>query len=410
MRFLIIDDDAEYRDLLRYHLEVEWPDAGVDDYQPSSAGTSPSSLELAAYDAVLLAHPIRGEVGFEGLSRLLRNGDCPPVLVFAHPSDEFMAVDALKAGAASFFPKSRITHQRLITTLRAELSTGLSDRSSLSLAGGIGLPPSYRLVDTLHSSDIVSVYLAEAKDGGRRLAFKVIRYVPDSGGGRLFDRFLQEYEVIAQVEHPSVVKIFDFGVADDHAYIAMEYLAGGSLADRLKQALEVDTALDYLRQIGGALTAIHAAGILHRDLKPGNIMFRDAETLVLIDFGLAKSMKLAAAITGAGQIFGTPYYMSPEQGHAEPADARSDVYSLGCVFYEMLTGRRPFMAGSAMGVIYKHAHAPRPRLNAELQPLQACLDRMLARDPRERYQSVAEVLDELDALNAHKLSTATSSA
>jgi serine/threonine protein kinase len=133
-------------------------------------------------------------------------------------------------------------------------------------------------------------------------------------------------------------------------------------------------------------------------LKPGNIMFRDASTLALIDFGLAKQMKLRAAITGAGQIFGTPFYMSPEQGHAEPADERSDIYSLGCIFYEMLTGQRPFTAPSAMGVIYKHAHAPRPRLGDKLRALQPTLGGMFAARPDDRYQSVAELLADLEAI------------
>jgi serine/threonine protein kinase len=107
---------------------------------------------------------------------------------------------------------------------------------------------------------------------------------------------------------------------------------------------------------------------------------------------------LRAAITGAGQIFGTPFYMSPEQGHAEPADERSDIYSLGCIFYEMLTGQRPFTAPSAMGVIYKHAHAPRPRLGGKLRSLQPPLDRMLAARAGDRYQSVTELLADLEAL------------
>jgi serine/threonine protein kinase len=132
-------------------------------------------------------------------------------------------------------------------------------------------------------------------------------------------------------------------------------------------------------------------------LKPANIMFRDDGSLALIDFGLAKQMRLHAAITGRGQIFGTPYYMSPEQGHAEPTDERSDLYSLGCILFEMLTGERPFTASSPMGVIYRHAHAPRPRLSRALTSFQPVLDRLLAVDRFERYQSAAELLAALDA-------------
>jgi serine/threonine protein kinase len=110
---------------------------------------------------------------------------------------------------------------------------------------------------------------------------------------------------------------------------------------------------------------------------------------------LAKQMRLSAVITGTGQIFGTPYYMSPEQGHAEPTDQRSDIYSLGCIFYEMLTGARPFTASTPMGVIYKHAHAPRPKLPAAHSTLQPIVERMFASDPASRYQSAEELVSEL---------------
>jgi serine/threonine protein kinase len=289
----------------------------------------------------------------------------------------------------------------LIDAIRAELRVRRNDETGTLLVNqpnrnGV----KRRLLAKLYAGDLSSVYLAEVEGSGERIAFKVLRHVPDAGGGRLFDRFLQEYEVIARVRHPNVVQIFDLGVADDHAYIAMEYLAAGSLAERLIGALPPSVAIDYVRQIASALAAIHAAGILHRDLKPANVMFRDAGSLALIDFGLAKQMRLEAAITGTGQIFGTPYYMSPEQGHAEPTDQRSDIYSLGCMFYEMLTGDRPFTATSPMGVIYRHANAPRPRLGRALTELQPLLDRMLAVERLARYQSAEELLRDLEAVAA----------
>jgi serine/threonine protein kinase len=325
---------------------------------------------------------------------LRKRHDCPPVLLFAQISDEFLAVDALKSGAANFFPKDRVKHQRLIDVVRGELRVRRADATGELLLNHKILSGARKrqVIAKLYAGDLSSVYLAESEDGGERIALKVLRHVPDVGGGRLFDRFLQEYEVIARVRHANVVRIFDLGVADDHAYIAMEYLGAGSLAERLKQAVAPAAAAEYLRQIAGALAAIHEAGILHRDLKPANIMFRDEGSLALIDFGLAKQMRLHAAITSTGQIFGTPYYMSPEQGHAEPTDERSDLYSLGCILYEMLTGDRPFTSTSPMGVIYKHAHAPRPRLSRALTHFQPVLDRLLAVDRLERYQSAPELL------------------
>jgi CheY-like chemotaxis protein len=397
LRFLIIDDDAEYRQLLRYHLEVEWPDAVIDEHQPSSAGALARALDLCDVDLVLLGHPLESHDGFDFLRELRQRRDCPPVLLFAADSDEFLAVDALKAGAVNFFPKDRVKHQRLIEVVRGELRVERLDPTGELLADHKALTGARkrRLVAKLYAGDLSSVYLAEAEDGGERIALKVLRHVPDAGGGRLFDRFLQEYEIIARVRHANVVRIFDLGVADDHAYIAMEYLGAGSLAERLRRPVEPALAVAYTRQIAGALAAIHDAGILHRDLKPANIMFREDGSLALIDFGLAKQMRLHAAITGTGQIFGTPYYMSPEQGHAEPTDERSDLYSLGCILYEMLTGARPFTASSPMGVIYRHAHAPRPRLSRALTHLQPVLDRLLAVDRFERFQSAGELLDAL---------------
>jgi DNA-binding response OmpR family regulator len=403
LRFLIVDDDVDYRQLLRYHLEVEWPDALIDEYQPSSAGPLPASTALADVDLILLGHPTEGDRDFGFLKRLRARADCPPVLLFAaeNESDEFLAVDALKAGAANFFPKERVKHQRLIAAVSAELAVDRPDGGNALLANHRVLngERKRRVVAKLYGSDLSSVYLAEAEDDREQIALKVLHHVPDTGGGRLFDRFLQEYEVIARIRHPNVVKIFDLGIADDHAYLAMEYLGAGSLARRLERPLAPALALDYARQIGGALEAIHAAGVLHRDLKPGNIMFRADDSLALIDFGLAKQMRLHAAITGTGQIFGTPYYMSPEQGHAGPTDERSDLYSLGCILYEMLTGERPFTASSPMGVIYRHAHAPRPRLNRELIDFQPVLDALLAVERLERYQSAGELLAALDRLD-----------
>ena len=162
--------------------------------------------------------------------------------------------------------------------------------------------------------------------------------------------------------------------------------------DRITKGINEQRAVRYLKQIASALSRIHEVGILHRDLKPGNIMLRADDSIALIDFGLAKHMRLALEITGNGEIFGTPYYMSPEQGHAGSVDQRSDIYSLGVIFFEMLTGQKPYQADSALGVVYQHANAPLPELPAALSPYQALLNKMLAKDVDDRLQSASEVL------------------
>jgi serine/threonine protein kinase len=188
------------------------------------------------------------------------------------------------------------------------------------------------------------------------------------------------------------VRIYDFGVADDHAYIAMEYCGGGSLKRRINAGMDPDEAYSLMRDIAGALGVLHLAGILHRDLKPTNVLFRDDGSLALIDFGLAKQVALEAEVTGAGAIFGTPYYMSPEQGHGKPVDLRGDIYSLGIIFFEMLTGAKPYDGDTAMAVIIKHRQAPLPTLSRSLRAFQPLIQRMLAKEPSGRFQSVEEVL------------------
>ena len=396
MQFLIIDNDAEYRSVLRYHLQVEWPEAIVNEYQPATAGHLPDDFRGGNNDLILLADPLNEERGLDWLRQLRARDNGVPVILFAEDGDEFLAVEAIKAGAENYFPKQRVKHQRLVAAVRAALDqrdplacTGdLFGNSASGPLKGLG---GHRFVRRLHGGEMASVYLAENEATGELLAFKVVRQVPDSGAERLFDRFLQEYEVIARVDHPNVVRIIDLGVADDHAYIAMEYLAAGSLAERVSLELSPDTALNYTAQMAQALQAIHRAGVLHRDLKPANVMFRADDTLALIDFGLAKEMR-QAQITGTGQIFGTPYYMSPEQGHGGDLDERSDIYSLGVIFYELLTGQRPFVASSPFALIYQHSHAERPRLADSLADYQDLLDRMLAADPADRFQTADELL------------------
>jgi serine/threonine-protein kinase PpkA len=134
-------------------------------------------------------------------------------------------------------------------------------------------------------------------------------------------------------------------------------------------------------------------GVLHRDLKPANVMLRTDGTLCLIDFGLAKANEMEVELTGSREIFGTPYYMSPEQGHAEAIDTRSDLYSLGVVFYEMLIGRKPYTGSTAMEVIYKHKRAELPPIEPQHAPYEPILRRLLAKEPVDRFQSARELLD-----------------
>ena len=156
------------------------------------------------------------------------------------------------------------------------------------------------------------------------------------------ERFERERELLTRIKHPAIVDVYDWGHGEDFRYIVTEYFPSGSLELRIRNLMTARDSVDIFLQIAGALTVVHTAGLCHRDLKPANVMMRPDGRIVLIDFGLAKRMDDAAQLTNAGEVRGSPYYISPEQAEGAPVDQRSDLYSLGVMFYEMLTGQRPF--------------------------------------------------------------------
>jgi len=406
MKVLLIDDDATYRKLIRQHLMTAFESPTVVEHVPRVEGRLPPEFCAAGFDAVLLDHAPSGSSGLEWLADGRARPLFPPVIYLLERPDEATAAIALEQGAFGTIAKSRIDHRRLAQLLRE--AENLQRRALGAFRASPAAEKAYkfghtvikgvRCIRALASSAISTVYLAESEREAKLVVLKLLRQVPDSNDrGSTFDRFLQEYEIIRQIRHPNVVQIYELGVADDHAFILMEFFPAGDLRARMRRGIVPLAALGILRQMAAALAAIHAAGVLHRDLKPGNVMMRTDGTIALIDFGLAKQLSLEAEITATGEIFGTPYYMSPEQGHGRDVDARSDVYSLGVIFYEMLTGKKPFLAPTPMAVIYKHSHAPIPRLPEDLVDWQPLLDRLLGKEPQDRFQSAADICAAIDA-------------
>lgn len=393
---MIIDEQADFRSLLMHHVTTHWPDAIINAYDPTSAGHLPDEFGGAGNDVILLGS-CQGEDrdGVEVLERFMQREKFPPVVYFGTAEDE-KAAAALRPDA--HFMRDHLSHDSLIVgigelLLANERIEGTNSLFIGDLRSGIHpLIKGYRFMRKLGSTEYSGVYLAERESSHLQVVLKVLRQMPrgDDGVGA-FDRFLQEYETIADMDHPNIVKIYDLGVSDHHAHIAMEYVDGGDLRNRIDAGVSTGQAVSFLRQIASALAAVHAKGVLHRDLKPGNIMLRKDDSVALIDFGLAKKAKLESEITDKGEIFGTPYYMSPEQGHGSSVDERSDIYSLGIIFFELLTGRKPFTASTAMGIIYKHAQAPVPLLPDRFSEFQALINMLLAKRPQDRLQSAAEI-------------------
>jgi len=255
----------------------------------------------------------------------------------------------------------------------------------------------YRVLAKIGEGGMSSVFLAEEPARGRKVVLKVLKGRRGDDDG-LWKRFFQECAIVSAIHHDHVVRIYDQGFGDELAYIAMEYLGGGSLRDVIDRGLSPRQALSLLSQAASGLAEIHRCGIVHRDIKPANLMLREASVLVLTDFGVAKRLDGSAGQTLHGEILGTPYYLSPEQADGGAITPRTDLYSLGVIFYEMLTGERPFAGGTILEILSQHMSAPIPRLPEALSEYQPLIDGMLAKSPDERFESAEAVLAEIDAV------------
>ncbi|MBM4226172.1 MAG: serine/threonine protein kinase [Gammaproteobacteria bacterium] len=253
----------------------------------------------------------------------------------------------------------------------------------------------YTITRCIAQGGMAAAYLAEQKSLARAVVLKVLDTRTNTSPVAL-QRFLSEGRLLAALQHPHVITLYDIGAVDDFAYLSMEYVPGGDLKERLGAGpLAPEEALTILEQVARGLGAAHARGIVHRDVKPGNILFRADGTAVLSDFGIAKSLTGNTNVTSSGAFVGSPNYMAPEQARQVEIDHRVDIYALGVIFHEMLTGRKPYAADSIVEVIHRHAHALLPRLPADLALFQELLDRMLAKDRTQRFGDVPALLHSL---------------
>ncbi len=289
------------------------------------------------------------------------------------------------------------------------------DPSSLSMpparepkpvAPDIHQVPGYTLLQKIGESEAAAVYLAISEDVGHNVALKVSkrRHVGDaSDTGARAIMFQREFEAIAALDHPSIIDLFDYGIHEGVEYLAMEYFPCGDLKARLQNPLTADEAIAFLKEIARSLKIVHDAGIIHRDLKPPNVMLRDDGSVVLIDFGLARSLMGGDSSTRTGVLRGSPYYMSPEQAQGEQLDARTDLYSLGVILYEMLAGKKPYLGASAIDVLQQHVMAPVPELPVQHLGYQPLLERLMSKSRDQRIASCDELLGALEQMS-HSMS------
>jgi len=264
---------------------------------------------------------------------------------------------------------------------------------------GTELSGRYKLEAKLGSGGMSTVYLARDRTLDRQVAVKVMHREMSEQADQL-QRFRQEARAVAKLSHPNVVAVIDAGEDGGHPYIVFEYVQGETLKQRINRvgALEAQEALAYAIEIARGLTVAHARNMVHRDIKPQNVLIDAEGRAKLTDFGISRQLE-QDGMTATGRVLGTTDYVSPEQAMGHAVDQRSDIYSLGVVLYEMLTGQVPFQADSQVGVAMKHVNEEMPDVQQRRPELSAAaalvVERATTKDPDERYQSAGELIDDL---------------
>ncbi len=246
---------------------------------------------------------------------------------------------------------------------------------------------------------MAAVYLAVQESLDRQVALKVLdqTFADDQA---FSERFLNEGRIIASLNHRNIITIYDVGIVEGLHYISMEYVNGGDLRARITKGVDPDTALRLVHAVGGCLDFAHRVGVVHRDVKPANILFRKDGTPLLTDFGIAKQLRTQSELTMTGSVLGSPGYLAPEQAEGREVDGRADIYSLGIILYEMLVGKKPYEGDSDLSTIFKHLSEPIPDLPSDLARCQPLLNQMIAKKPDERFADAASMLAFIKSLRA----------
>jgi len=407
---LVVGGDSKRLQWLTHHVTSHWPDAQVTTLPGGEPAAVVRLIAERTPDAVILQADFADEesagIALHDLGQILKLQPAVYCIFLAENGSEMAAVRTLKSGAKDYLPLAFITRDQLLAAIMEACS---KRRSATQAAKAASAPdaespdievPGYSILKEIATSNFSQVYLARSERLRRNVVLKVMNRGESSREIDDAERFQREYEIISSISHRAIAEIYDFGSLPRHLYLAMEHFPCGDLRDRLRNPLSVEESLYYLRAIAEALRVIHVFGILHRDLKPANVMLREDNSPVLIDFGLARRSMDDAGTTGVGQVLGSPYYISPEQSQGQRVDARTDLYSLGVMFFEMLTGQRPYGGRSALAIMEQHAASPVPMLPAATAMQQPLLDRLMAKQQSARYASADELLADLGPLVA----------
>ena len=428
MRILIVDTNADFRAVLGEYLREGLSDAvrlavrnggerpsplAVKEWNPAKQGIPQSGVGGFKwnFDVLLIDSRIESDGPVAWLTASAKAaGRLPPVVMLTSGrDDDAMLGAAMKAGVVDCVSRLQLTPRRLYDALANAVSERRNEEAITSqlrtdryalLSEPAELPQvalpegprirGYRIESLIGEGGTAKVYLARRETDDLQVVLKVL--LPElCKDARVVERFMQEFSLIQKIRSAYVTRIFDLSYDDGLAYLAMEYFGAGDLRERIKAGMPPVQGLKIFAQIARALGAIHDAGVIHRDLKPHNIMFRDQTHLAIVDFGGAKSIDDKGGLTKIGFVVGTPNFMSPEQVLGQKLDARSDIYALGVIFHQLLTGRTLYQALNTSDLMEMHVSAPIPQLPDEVRTFQKLLNKLVAKDPNERFQTAREL-------------------
>ncbi len=402
MKILVVEDETPIRNNILSLLRLEGFDV-VD----ACNGQQGLALARQHLPGLILSDVMMPELDGYGLLEQLRADPLTagiPLIFLTARTDRVDRRRGMNLGADDYLGKP-FSHDELLEAVSARIkrSKALESAEAAPLVSALtlkkGATPDaplavkgYRILRKIGSGGMSDVFLAVRETDGRELALKLLN-TKGKDEVALLHRFIQECALLAQINHPNVAKIYDQGISDTHAFLAMEYFPGGDIKRRIASGMTQNQALGVTTQVALALEQIHALGIVHRDVKPDNLMLRQDGSVALIDFGIAKHSEHAMGYTLQGEIIGSPFYLSPEQAAGRPVCAASDIYCLGVIFYEMLTGVRPFAADRVEVLLAQHLFSAPPPLAPPHGSMQELLDHMMHKDPALRLGSGRAVVD-----------------
>ena len=402
----VIVGSTGYRRVLTTLIRSALPHAQIEGVDPYSQTMRGLGVEFGTAADVIVLGGIGTEAeALSALQRLRAHPASPPIIVLTSHELSPIVPELYAAGAADVLLKDALSRNSLVESILRLTNKSVPPANALPRLYGqfifevdgerVALAiDGYRPLATLSANPQAQVLLVESSATRSRSVVKVWLSTPvhEAIGAQ---KFCERFAYFSGLNSRNVVHYIDAGIAGSWPYVVLEFLAAGDLRRRMAGGLAIESSVKILNGIAAALVDVHAGGFAHMDLKPENIFFRTdgAESnIALIDFNISTRIGDINHDPSSGDVMGSPFYMSPEQGRGSPIDGRSDLYSAGIIFYEMLTGERPFEGENSTQIIFKHLHQEVPLLPKRIRHLQPVVDRLLNKNPEERFASATELM------------------